>query len=362
MTDSPLGHLTHDLGSRLNAVVHVDRVLGSGTGTTYEIKPSEFVEIRHNPHPRTVAFVDGGQGPLDEAPNYIITLNRVYCSLFCGEQRVQPRSNHRIQFLSYVMATAGDAQKDIRYSTRLFAYDAHDMDILPSESDMASVVQNTTILRDSKINSPARRFAEWSLAARIVDEELDRGDILVMDGSLQTEFKNETQYSNRLYDMAVSKDVIICGLSKTSRLLTESGDSLISRISHIAKKVPFGTWYVKVADMISADDRGVTLAIKLHPTSKFVYRFEILREQFAQMSADDINSILGSLAANSQDMAMPGYPYGAIDADRFAQVRMEETRTYRAMLLTERLTNKSWPKSQDSQSINAHDILNMVTS
>ena len=354
----------HDLGTYLSGMTHVDRVLGPRHDITYEINPSKFVEIQPVSNPRTVAFIDGGQGLLDEAPNYVVTLNRVYCSLFCGQKRITPRIDPRIQFFSYVVATSDqEGQKNIRYATRIYAYDNHDNTILPSESDMASAAQHTTILRDSGINSPARRFAEWGLATRVVEEELDAGDILVIDGSLQTEFKNESAYANRLYDTAMSRNIIICGLAKTSRLLTEAGAPLIARISRISRDVPYGMWYVKVADMISDDDRGVTLAVKLHPNSKFVYRFEILREQFTQMSKTAINSVLASITANSQDMSMLGYPYGAIDADRFAQVRIDELKTYRALLVAERLKNPSWNGLEGySQSINAHHTLNMVTS
>ena len=39
-----------------------------------------------------------------------------------------------------------------------------------------------------------------------------------MDGSLQTSFKNEIKYVKRLYDLAIKKGVIVCGLAKTRHL------------------------------------------------------------------------------------------------------------------------------------------------
>ena len=184
-----------------------------------------------------------------------------------------------------------------------------------------------------------------------------------MDGSLQTNFKNEIKYANKLYSLAMSKGVIVCGLAKTSRLITESGDPLLARIAEIAEDVSYEKWYVKVAEEISADDRGFMMAVKFHGKSQFVFRFEILREQFESMSADELNSVLDSLVKNCQDVAMLGYPYGAIDADRFAQVRHDELNMYQGFMMAEKMRHPEWKKLQKySASLAAHDVLNGVTS
>ncbi|MEK6866330.1 MAG: hypothetical protein AABX46_02680, partial [Thermoproteota archaeon] len=119
----------------------------------------------------------------------------------------------------------------------------------------------------------------------------------------------------------------------------------------------------KVAEEVSADDRGFMMVVKFHAKSRFVFRFEILREQFYKMSPDELNSVLESLAENSQDVAMIGYPYGAIDADRFAQVRMDELSMYKGFILAEKLRHPEWKKLQKySAGMGAHDVLNGVTS
>jgi len=81
------------------------------------------------------------------------------------------------------------------------------------------------------------------------------------------------------------------------------------------------------------------------------------------MTPEELNSVLASLAENSQDVAMIGYPYGAIDADRFAQVRMDELSMYRGFVMAEMLKRPEWKKLQKySASLSAHDRLNEVTS
>jgi hypothetical protein len=81
------------------------------------------------------------------------------------------------------------------------------------------------------------------------------------------------------------------------------------------------------------------------------------------MTPDDLNSVLASLAENSQDISMIGYPYGAIDADRFAQVRRDELGMYQGFILSEKLRHPEWKRLQKySASLTAHDTLNGVTS
>ena len=365
MSADPLKNLIDQLSSHLSQQEHSDIVLNNGKGKQFLIAPSEFIEIKTTESPKKIAFIDGGDGPLEESPNYLITINRVYFSLFQGRQRIKPKANPRVQFFSCVTSTISNnnGKKNVSYNTKLFAHSKEDEKYLPIETDLASNTESTTVLQGARLNSLGRRFAEWQMAMHVVENELDKGDILVMDGSLQTNFKNESRYANKLYEIAINKGVIICGLAKTSRLITESGDPLLARVEEIAEDVDFGKWYVKVAEEVSADDRGFMLAVKLHEKSRFVFRFEILREQFSQMTSEEINSVLDSLVSNSQDVAMVGYPYGAIDADRFAQVRMDELNMYRGFVLSEMLKRPEWKKLHKySASLAAHDVLNEVTS
>lgn len=365
MTEDPLRSLIDELGTTLTQTDHSDVVLNNGKGKQYPIKPSEFVEIKPITNPRKIAFVDGGDGPLDDSPNYLITINRVYYSLFQGKKRIKPKKNPRLQFYACVTSEiqTGKDGKRVSYATKLYPHNVEDKKYLPDENDLTSNTESTSVLQGARLNSLSRRFAEWQLAIHVVETELDKGDMLIMDGSLQTSYKNETKYANKLYELAQQKGVIICGLAKTSRLITESGDPLLARVAEIAEEVSFGRWYIKIAEEVSSDDKGFMLAAKFHPNSPFVFRFEILREQFDSLSDDKLNSILGSVAENAHDVAMIGYPYGAIDADRFAQVRRDELIMYQGFIMSEKLKRPEWKRLQKySSSLTAHDVLNGVTS
>ena len=366
MVEHPVKNLIGELGKQLTQRDHSDTMLPIGEMTTFSITPDKFKEIQDTENLKKIAFIDGGDGSLEESPNFLITINRVYFSMFQGKKRISPKNlKSRLEFFSSVISTVTNegGKKKISYETKLYSYDQKERMCLPDELDLVSKTESTTILESSRLTSLARRFAEWKLAIQVVKEELQEGDMIVLDGSLQTNFKNETKYARELYSEAMKKGVIVCGLAKTSRLITESGDPLLARIQEISESVSYGKWFVEIAESASADDRGFLLGAKFHPNSRHVFRFEILREQFKQMSEDEKNQVLASLAANSQDLAMLGYPYGSIDVDRFAQVRVNELDMYRGMMMAEMMRHPEWKRLQKySLTTKFHDDLNGVTS
>lgn len=366
MEQNPVRSLIENLGRNLSQKVPSDRMFPYGKLQGKMITPESFVPITGVDRPRRIAFVDGGDGVLEESPSFMIIINRVYFSMFEGKKRIPAsKLKQRIEFFSYVVSEVSDVdeKKTVNYNTKLFTYSESDASYLPDEDDLGSRTENTSVLQESRLVPLSRRFAEWSLAERVVSEELEEGDILVMDGSLQTGYKNESKYASRLYDAAQKRGVIVCGLTKTSRLIMESGEPLLARIQEISESVPYGTWFVEIADMAASDNRGHMLAAKFHPNSRHIFRFEILQDQFHGMDDAEKNEILASLAANSNDIAMPGYPYGSIDVDRFAQVRKNELDMYRGLMKAEMSKISEWKRLQKyTLTTRFHDDLNWVTS
>lgn len=344
----------------MSKIGHSDILLGS----KYPIEPGRFVEIRADSQPRKIAVVDGGSGILEKSLSFLIMINRTYFSIFRGGGREEPKTKPRVEFFSTVTARVGRRVGSgwIRYSTEIYPRGPEDVEYLPGKKLLHD--GNDASEREwDMVSSMARKFAEWSMCLHVVEKELSGGDVLVIDGSLQTSFKNEAKHADRVYDAARRKGVIVCGLAKTSRLVTASGESLLARVTEISKDVEYGRWYVRVSDGISPDDRGVLLVAKFHPLSEFVFRFEILRDQFVEMDDGEVNSILASIAANSADAAMVGYPYAAIDADRFAQVRLNELDMYRNMILAEATKVSGWRSIYEQcEEATVHQRLNEVTS
>lgn len=359
--DSPLKDIVEEIDRRLSGSRHEDVLLGANRPEC-KIEPPEFVRIEPTDSPRRIAVVDGGNGKLEETASFLVMINRTCFSLFRGDTRERPKTRSRIEFFSTM--TAEDPKGDtIRYSTELYPYGKEDAGYLPKSSHLFLSRKHDGFHDWERMGSMARKFAEWKMAEHVVNAELESGDILIMDGSLQTGLKGEKKYAKALYRAAKDKGVIVCGLSKTSRLLTKSGESLLARTEEIAKNVGYDRWYVKVADSISHDGMGTVMVAKFHPNSEFVFRFEILREQFKSMSGVEKNDILASIAANSGDISMLGYPYAAVDADRFAQVRLNELEMYRNMMLSEAANIPGWERIyRHRNAVTAHERLNEVTS
>lgn len=358
MTDRPVRDIIEHLGRSLPDIDQKDAVLLTGSGKKIEIRSDKFKKIPHTEHPRKTAFVDGGEGVLEKASSFLIMINRVYFSCFCGRDRIKPDTKPRMEFFSIVSAGNNPGS----YDTVLFPYNDADREYLPSDSDLASTGDGVTALQGSRINSLGRSFAEWRWARHAVERELKKGDIIVRDGSLQTGFKNESKYTEEFYRAAVSRGVTVCGLSKTSSLVTDAGEPLFEKISEMGKNMEYG-WHMDIAEQISRGEKGHVFAVKLHPRSRFVYRFEILQEQFEKMDDSQIGDILASLAANSGDAAMPGYPYGLVDADRFAQVRNSELGMYRRDVLSKIMHHPGGRNILRYINANkSHEHLNGVTS
>ena len=128
MTIDPVKSMIEELGAKLSQKEHSDVILNNGKGKQFLIAPSEFSEIKPVENPKKIAFVDGGDGPLEESPNFLITINRIYFSLFQGKKRVKPKANPRVQFFSYVTSniTTEGGKKTVSYDTRLFAHSEED--------------------------------------------------------------------------------------------------------------------------------------------------------------------------------------------------------------------------------------------
>ena len=403
MNDSnggPFELLLSDLEAHATARAHADRVRAVAK-TRFEMRPSGFVGIRPDPSPpRRTAFVDGGNGILAEAPDYLVVVNRVHYSVFRGAEKLRPRGctgydgrdgdgdddgparRRTTTFLSCVLPHAGSAAargcardgdgvgsashpEPLTFDTRIYPYGQGFSGCLPDSDSLLSISdgKTTTLDGSAPLASLARRLAEIRLATRIASDELGPGDILVMDGSLQTSLDVERQYACRLYDTAARRGVIVCGLAKTTRLLTESGEPLLARASEIAAKAGHDRWYVPVAEGMFGDGLTSMLAARLHPRSRFVFRVDVLYEQFRGMDDAQRNAVFWSLAANSGDAAAPGYPYGLIDADKHAQVRKKEAAMHRRSLYSrmEGRPGRRRVLARHPDSVIFHDVLNRVT-
>jgi hypothetical protein len=318
---------------------------------------------------RRIAFVDGGNAELICAPNFAVGFNRIYFGLFEGNKRFESSAiPQKIEFYVVCYATM-DADKII-YKTELVPVKDEWSKFLPEPAHLNFNSFDRTIMLGSqrapitRVLSVARVFAEWRFSGEIAKNVLHKGDVIVRDGTLQTSVTNERKYANEAYDSALENGVYFTALSKTSTLFTTTGLPLFSVIGSLADEssVKGNTWYYHpIAEITQPDHRATMFAVKLHPESEYVFRFETLKDQVSKASFPEIEQIISSLAENSKDIGFPGYPYGLIDADRFARVSATEQTVNEFQLRASIAQKEVWEKiSRFIKTADAHDLLNKL--
>ena len=330
----------------------------------FPLQKDGFKTIREMTSNSRLAFVDGGNQEVVGAPNFSVQLNRAHVSAWDGKFRAE-LNFPRIEFFSATFSSFRD--DEIYYDTVLVPGNQNSAACLPDAEDLSfnsfdrSIMNGNQRADIGRVASIARRFAEWKVATNVL-EKLNPGDILVMDGTLQTSFPNENNYITDLVEAAKDRGVILCGLSKTSALFTTTGLSLLGAINQLADECKIaGGWYFPLAESTSAEHNVMIFVVKLHTISDHVFRFEIERNQFKSFQENDLNEILSLLAINSSDATFPGYPYGLVEADRFARVSMNELEYYRGLILSHMSSRGKWDKfSQHIFAGDAHSILNAL--
>jgi len=329
--------------------------------------PASFVPIKDvEPNIRT-AFVDGGNQEMLGAPNFSAQINRVYFNVFKGRGRILPKSLPRkIEFYS---ATMSDFRHgEIFYDTRVFPLKVEFEGLIPEDRHLSfSSVDRTVTFGNQRadiqhVASVARRFAEWELAKHVIESELEKGDLIVHDGSLQTSLTNEQTYMARALKAAMERGVIFAGISKTSTLFTTAGLSLLGAVQKLAEDYKVkGPWCIPIARVANVQHNAFIYVVKLHESANYVFRYEIYGEQARRMSEEDFCVVTSALASNSKDISFPGYPYGLIDADSFARVSGDEIDTYRVPLMSEISKLGKWKKiSRHVCSGDAHSVLDVL--
>ena len=345
------------------------------SGAWLDISPEAAVPIPDVQRPRRIAYVDGGNATLLGSPGWSVGLNRVAYAVCQGETVHQPRYMPRVDFLSLLAAEPGDmngtgegtVRQARRYALRTFpiagggADGGHpprlDSCCVPTDADMGNIDGNGTGTEGgdgdapdnppdtsrpatehnrSRMMSVPRAFAEWKMASAVVRRELGEGDVIVLDGTLQTGYGGEARLAAELYEQARRRGVTVCALAKTTTMMGPGGVPILYAAQEAARTAGHHTWYMPLARRASGGNSGFMLAVRLHRHSRFTYRLEVLRDQYDRMVENGwLEKVIGSIAASSGDPSFPGYPYGLVSADRHARVRGAEAEVHRRMLLGE---------------------------
>lgn len=308
----------------------------------HNFSTANFHAILTSQYDGKLAFIDGGNMSIYDSANLTVHLSRLYFNIYRDGKRMNPRQLvSRMDFYAICYAVAENER--VYYKTDLIPLKPEWAKYLPDINDLMfdsfdpSLMTGRFRVPISRIAETVRRFAEWKYARLVIEQELDEGDAVIRDGSLQTTVTNERKYSSSVVISAVEHEAVLLGLSKTSTLFTSTGYPLFAAIAELAEHaaVDHHAWYYYPIVSIDQPDHCAEMyAVKLHPNSNYVFRLEFLQEQAQQMSQNEINNYLYALSVNAKDPSFPGYPYGLIDADRFARVSGAETNSQRFQFLS----------------------------
>ena len=134
--------------------------------------------------------------------------------------------------------------------------------------------------------------------------------------------------------------------------MTDTGNSITNALNKFNFK---GKWlYHPIAEISSDEHRADMAFVKLHDKSKYIFRFEIYKEQ-----KDKIKDVAGLLADNCKDPVFVGYPYGLIEADRNARITNNEKDMMKTFFSVK--FGRDWERIKETlTSVDAHEILDSI--
>ena len=314
--------------------VHLD-------GNIVPVSSENFHKLEKLESNKKIVFIDGGNAELFSAADFSLHFVRTCGLIFKNNKKIDS-----IKEEFYVLVNAVEEKGKLMYKAKIFSLKGKNEEIA-FNSDDQTLKDGVNRSEISKIGNIVRRFAELTLANKVID----KADIVVLDGSLKTSIVGESVYMQRIYDKAIEKNVIISSLCKTNRIFTDKGGCFISQL-----ETDFDQWYYHpVIELNNKKHQAELSFVKLNKSSEYVFCFEIFKNQ-----KENLKEILSMLANNSNDAVFPGYPYGLILADKFARVSNEE----REYLLTvfQAKSGKLWEQIKKQLSVvNAHSILDNIS-
>ncbi|MAE43205.1 hypothetical protein CMO93_05515 [Candidatus Woesearchaeota archaeon] len=316
----------------------------------FKFDKNNFKIINNIDSKSKIAFIDGGSSEIIKSANFSLSLIRVYYGVYLENKKIK---SGKKDFYSFTYAE--DKDNELFYETEIISPNGK---IIPDKDDLLlssfdeTIKQGIVRANISNMANLVRRFSELRIAS-VLTEQLESNDIIVLDGSLQCTFTNERKYMDELYQKAIGKNIIVCGLSKTTTLMTDRGNSIANALNKFGVT---GKWlYNPVVEIKSNEHKADMSFVKLHERSKHIFRFEIYKEQ-----KEKLNDVVNILSSNCKDPVFVGYPYGLIEADRNARVSNNEKGMMQTFFSVK--FGKDWEKIKDSlTSIDAHEVLDKIT-
>ncbi|MBD3319157.1 hypothetical protein GF342_04585 [Candidatus Woesearchaeota archaeon] len=258
----------------------------------------------------STVFVDGGSGIVLNTPSYCLAFLRVYACQYEGVRRIRSWSEQ-----GFCVIRSGK-----NFTVEFFGLDYPKLSVASDEKMEAHHCVDIV-----------RKWLEARFACSCCTD-VKSGSLLVLDGDLDAEHDLEARALCGLKKACADRSVLLAGLSKTNRFLTENGSATVGVLLRCGPTAPWCLNHAKVS------------FAKLHERARYVFRID----------SDDPLKAASALRVHAVDPAFVGYPYGLVEADARARVSRREVVQF-ALELSVRV-----PRQEGVRALDAHAVLDRM--
>ncbi len=309
-----------------------------------KITKDNFHKIKDTESNKKIAFIDGGNTEILKAPNFSLQVIRTYYSVYQKNKKIKSKKQE-----FYILINTINQENNIIYKTQFFGLNKEEINF---DSFDETIRQGKHRISISSIGNVIRRFTELETAKEIINE-LNKDDIILIDGDLKASITNEINYLDKLYQKAIEKNITIAAISKTSELFTEKGNALIPILNEISPEKEW--YYYPLVEIINKAHKVDVITTKLNKNSRHIFKLEIFNQ--IKYNKDEILTLLKN---NSKDPIFLGYPYGLIEADKFARISNKEKDYLKTIFLT-KLGKDNEKIAHYLNTLNTHNILDSLS-
>ena len=283
-----------------------------------------------------VAAMDGGSATVVKGRSFLIGVYRVGSVTYHKEKRIDQKI---IPLKLEIISQANLSQMYVS------AYG----DLVGEEPSEAPGIE--------KMLDRLRLFAEWRMAQKLLDE-LESGDMLLVDGSLKAIIAPPYNFMLQFTRKAKDKGVHLVGVTKTSTLYWGDKSPLIPAVMKIGERFcPNSKWFCQISDdklhTTSSSYLGKIYVAKLKVSSDFAFRMDVNR-----FDPVDVNSIFSNLSYLSGDPAFLGYPYPLAAVHNISRITLSEIYDIRYKLQSKAFEKGITTSDWDLLFTDFHEVLN----
>ncbi len=301
--------------------------------TKEKTNKNNFRQISLAKSNKKIAFIDGGNAEIFGAANFSLQLARVYYTIYHNNKRI---INKRKDYYLLIKMTENNG---LKYKIEFLNYKDKELhlNVFFNPFDK-NLMEGDNRITPQKIAQHYRKLLELETALSIISL-LEEGDSIIRDGDLIFEEEQEKELFKKIKNEALLKKINLLGLSKTTNIITNTGESIINALIKLTEMTEWSY------NALKHNEINISF-VKLNKKSQHAFRLDSLEEQNHEL-------IIQSLIWNSTDITFPGYPYGLIEADYFARVTLAEAENIKATFLAQ---NQEFLEKQIT-SQNAHDLI-----